>query len=610
VQPAALSPRRRTDDIARLSAQPLDVLVIGGGITGAGAALDAASRGLTVGLVEAQDFASGSSSRSSKLIHGGLRYLEMLDFGLIHQALKERGLLLGRLAPHLVQPIPILYPLRRHVVERMYVGAGIALYDLLAWSTGTSRGLPFHRHLSRRRALELAPGVRSDALVGAVQYHDAQVDDARFVIEVVRTAVTIGATAVNRMAVVGFLYDGSRVVGAKVRDVETGESHDIRARATVVATGAWTEETEALAGHQRAVRVRPSKGVHLLVSREKIASSIALILRTEASVLFVLPWHAHWLIGTTDTDWEQDKARPVASVADVDYLLARVNVALAEPLTRSDVEATFAGLRPLVAGVGVVRGPRKGGSGAIDQAGTKEPTTTLSREHAIGRPAPGLVVISGGKYTTYRVMAADAIDAALDDGAHRPIPSMTDRLPLLGAEGYLARWDQRERLASENGLLVADIEHLLHRYGSLIDEVLALVDADPTLGGRVDDTSPYLRAEVVYAVTHEGAHHLDDVLERRTRIAIESPNGGVDSAGAVAELIAPLLGWDEATRRAEVEDFRCQAALEQAAASSAQDDDEAARFVKETRLRCCRSLEPRPPAHLAQDRAGVDTRKE
>jgi glycerol-3-phosphate dehydrogenase len=313
------------------------MLVIGGGITGAGTALDAASRGLTVGLVEAQDFASGSSSRSSKLIHGGLRYLEMLDFGLIHQALKERGLLLGRLAPHLVQPIPILYPLRRHVVERMYVGAGIALYDLLAWSTGTSRGLPFHRHLSRRRALELAPGVRSDALVGAVQYYDAQVDDARFVVEVVRTAVTIGATAVNRMAVVGFLYDGSRVVGAKVRDVETGESHDIRARATVVATGAWTEETEALAGHQRAVRVRPSKGVHLLVPRETIASSVALILRTEASVLFVLPWHAHWLIGTTDTDWEHDKARPVASVADVDYLLAHVNVALAEPLTRSDV---------------------------------------------------------------------------------------------------------------------------------------------------------------------------------------------------------------------------------------------------------------------------------
>ncbi len=558
------------------------MLVVGGGITGAGAALDAASRGLTVGLVEAQDFASGTSSRSSKLIHGGLRYLEMRDFGLIHQALKERGLLLGRLAPHLVQPIPILYPLRRHVVERLYVGAGIALYDLLAWSTGTSRGLPFHRHLSRRRALELAPAVRSDALVSAVLYYDAQVDDARFVVEAVRTAVTIGATAVTRMVVVGFLFEGSRVVGAKVRDVETGESYDIRARATVVATGAWAEETEALAGHQRAVRVRPSKGVHLLVPREAIASSVALILRTETSVLFVLPWHAHWLIGTTDTDWEHDKARPVASVADVDYLLAHVNGVLVEPLERSDVEATFAGLRPLVAGVGVVRGPRKGGSEATDRAGTKETTTTLSREHAIGQPAPGLVVISGGKYTTYRVMAADAIDAALDGDAHDPIPSMTDYLPLLGAEGYLARWNQRERLANEHGLSVADIEHLLHRYGGLVDEVLSLVDADPTLGGRIDDASPYLRAEVVYGVTHEGARHLGDVLERRTRIAIESPSDGVDSAGAVVELIAPLLGWDDATCRAELEDFRCQAALERTSASSALDDDEAARLVKET----------------------------
>ncbi|MGB9112279.1 MAG: FAD-dependent oxidoreductase [Acidimicrobiales bacterium] len=268
----ALSPERRDQDLERLVARPLDVLVVGGGITGAGVALDAASRGLSVGIVEARDWASGTSSRSSKLIHGGLRYLEMLDFRLIHEALKERGLLLARIAPHLVQPIAILYPLRRPVIERAYVGAGVALYDLLASSSATTRGLPFHRHLSRNSALKVAPGLRPGALAGAIEYYDAQVDDARFVIETVRTAVALGAIAVSRAEVLGFAREDGRVAGAVVRGLESRNEHHVRARTTVVATGPWTEETEALAGHEHAVRVRPSKGVHLLVRRDTAAN--------------------------------------------------------------------------------------------------------------------------------------------------------------------------------------------------------------------------------------------------------------------------------------------------------------------------------------------------
>lgn len=580
-----MAPGGRAGDIGRLTGETMDVLVVGGGISGAGCALDAVSRGLSVGLVEAQDWAAGTSSRSSKLIHGGLRYLEMMDVALVHQALQERAILL-RLAPHLVRPLPILYPLRRAVVERAYVGAGIALYDLLGLSTGTSRGLPLHRHLSRRRALELAPGLRRESLVGAIEYYDAQVDDARYVLEVVRTAVHLGVVAVNRMAVVGFLRDGERVIGARLRDSENGQEHEVRSRATILATGAWTEETEALAGRQRAVRVRPSKGVHLVVPRDRLRSEVAVVVRTEKSVLFVLPWGRHWLIGTTDTDWVHDKARPLATAADVEYLLRHVNAVLETPISPDDVEAVFAGLRPLVAGVGVVRGPGEAGATRLRHAAHREPgTTTISREHAVGRPAPGVVAVSGGKYTTYRVMAADAVDAAVKEAGLDAPPSVTDRLPLLGATGYSAWWNQRQGLARAHRLPADRVAHLLGRYGAGIDEVLAAVDADPTLGEPIAAAPDHLRVEAVHAVTHEGARHLEDVLQRRTRIGIEYPHGGVESAAEVADLIGPLLGWDEATRTGEIEDLRRGALLVETAASTAEDDEEAARMVKETPTR-------------------------
>ncbi len=579
---AALSPVRRRDDLRRLGNEPFDLLVVGGGITGAGTALDAATRGLRVGLVEAQDWASGTSSRSSKLVHGGLRYLQQFDLHLVHEALRERALLIGVVAPHLVRPVSFLYPLQTPVIERAYVGAGIALYDVLASNRGKG-SLPWHRHLSRRSALERAPGLRRDSLVGAIEYFDAQVDDARYVVETVRTAVAYGAVAVSRAAAVGFRRDGDRVFGARLRDAETGEELDVAANVTALATGPWTEETEGIAGRSRTVEVRPSKGVHLVVAKEKVESSAALVVRTERSVLFVLPWGDHWLIGTTDTDWDEEKARPITTQADVHYLLSQVNRVLSRPLTDHDVQATYAGLRPLVAGIGVVRGPGEHGAERIDRMTRDEPETTkVSREHAVARLAPGLVVVSGGKFTTYRVMAADTVDAAVADGSLPAGRSVTSEVRLLGAEGYEAWRNRQSALAEGHDVPEAVVGHLLARYGALVGEVLSLVDSDRALAEPVPGATGYVMAEIAYAVSHEGARHLDDVLLRRTRIGIETPDAGEVAAPAAAAVMAPLLGWDAGTVVAELDAYRQTAALEYLAGERPADDAEAARRAKET----------------------------
>jgi glycerol-3-phosphate dehydrogenase len=373
----ALSPAARTEAIARMAEQELDVLVVGGGVVGAGSALDAVTRGLTTAIVEARDWASGTSSRSSKLIHGGLRYLEMLDFGLVREALTERGLLLDRIAPHLVRPVQFLYPLQHRGWERPYVGAGIALYDAMAYTSGTAHGLKRHRHLSRKHALAEAPCLRQDALTGAIQYWDAQVDDARHTLTVVRTAAMFGALAANGAQVTGFLRQGERVTGAAVTDLETGNTFEVRAKQVINATGVWTDDTQALADTRGQFHVRASKGIHLVVPRDRLRSNCGLILRTEKSVLFVIPWGRHWIIGTTDTDWSLAKAHPAASSRDIDYLLEHVNSVLNSPLTREDVEGVYAGLRPLL-------------------SGESESTSKLSREHVVGHPVPGLVVVAGG----------------------------------------------------------------------------------------------------------------------------------------------------------------------------------------------------------------------
>ncbi|WP_030813770.1 glycerol-3-phosphate dehydrogenase/oxidase [Streptomyces sp. NRRL S-337] len=534
---AILGPAQRAEALARMAERELDVLVVGGGVVGAGTALDAATRGLDTGLVESRDWASGTSSRSSKLIHGGLRYLEMLDFALVREALKERGLLLERLAPHLVKPVPFLYPLQHKFWERWYAGSGVALYDGMSVSSGHGRGLPVHRHLSLKKALRVAPCLKKDALVGALQYYDAQMDDARYVATLVRTAAAYGAHAANRARVVGFLREGERVVGARVQDVEGGREYEVRARQIVNATGVWTDDTQALIGERGQFHVRASKGIHLVVPKDRIHSTTGLILRTEKSVLFVIPWGRHWIVGTTDTDWDLDKAHPAASSADIDYLLEHVNAVLATPLTRDDVEGVYAGLRPLL-------------------AGESDATSKLSREHTVAHPVPGLVVVAGGKYTTYRVMAKDAVDAAVHGLDQRVAECVTEEVPLAGAEGYKALWNARARIAARTGLHVARIEHLLNRYGALTEELLELVVGDPSLGEPLTGADDYLRAEAVYACTHEGARHLDDVLTRRTRISIETFDRGTRCAREVAELMAPALGWDDDQVEKEITHYR------------------------------------------------------
>lgn len=553
MQPVAMSPENRTAALREMRDGPeLDILVVGGGVVGAGAALDAATRGLKVGLIEARDWASGTSSRSSKLMHGGLRYLEMLDFALVREALKERGLSLGTLAPYLVQPVRFLYPLKHRVWERPYVGAGIALYDAMAATSGYRNGLQLHKHLSKKKALRVAPALKADSLVGAIQYSDAQVDDARHTMTIVRTAATYGAHVANRTRVVRFERAGEHVVGAQVVDLETGEEFLVRAKQVINATGVWTDDTQAMADTRGQFHVRASKGIHLVVPRDRLQLDTGLILRTEKSVLFVIPWGRHWIVGTTDTDWDLDKAHPAASSSDIDYVLKHVNSVLRSPLTAADVEGVYAGLRPLL-------------------SGESDSTSKLSREHVVGHPAPGLVVVAGGKYTTYRVMAKDAVDEAVRSLDALVPESCTEKVPLVGSDGWPAMWNARHELAEASGLNVVRIEHLLHRYGSMIDEVLRYVIDDPSLAEALPGADDYLRAEVPYAVSHEGARHLDDVLARRTRASIETWDRGTAGAQVVADLMAPLLGWSSEQIEREVSHYVARVDAERA--SQQQPDD-------------------------------------
>ena len=558
-----MTPATRTEALTKMSNdEGLDILVIGGGVTGAGVALEAATRGLRVGIIEAQDWASGTSSRSSKLVHGGLRYLQMLDFHLVHEALTERDLLINELAPHLVKPVAFLYPLEHRVWERAYVGAGVALYDTLATASGRRRALPYHRHLSRRGMLRRFPDLRHDAAVGALQYWDASVDDARLVLTLVRTAAAYGALAASRAQLVELTKDESGAVdGAVVLDLETGLEHRIRARAVINSTGVWTEETESLSGTRGGLRVLASKGIHIVVPRDRIRGEVGLILQTEKSVLFIIPWSRYWLIGTTDTPWTQELQHPVATAADIDYVLTHANTVLARPLTRDDIIGTWAGLRPLL------------------QPGTKAGTSSakISREHTTASPLPGLTVIAGGKLTTYRVMAKDAVDFALGDKA-QDLPSITERIPLVGAVGLEALGRRATVVARTYGWSGQMVDHLLHRYGSLLGDLVDEIAARPDLARPLENAPAYLRAEIVYAATHEGVLHLEDVMLHRTRLNYEMRDRGLAALPEIAALTGEVLGWDDQRTAAEIESYTERALAE--AAAELEPDDSAAEKVR------------------------------
>ncbi|BBY07442.1 glycerol-3-phosphate dehydrogenase/oxidase [Mycobacterium noviomagense] len=546
-----LGPEQRASAWERLGAEQFDVVVIGGGVVGSGCALDAATRGLKVAMVEARDFASGTSSRSSKMFHGGLRYLEQLEFGLVREALYERELSLTTLAPHLVKPLPFLYPLTKRWWERPYVAMGMLLYDQL----GGAKSLPPQKHLTRAGALRLCPGLKRNSLIGGIRYYDTVVDDARHTLTVARTAAHYGAVVRSSTQVIALLREGDRVTGVRVRDSEDGAITDVRGHVVVNATGVWTDEIQALSKQRGRFQIRASKGVHVVVPRDRIVSDVAIILRTEKSVMFVIPWGSHWIIGTTDTDWNLDLAHPAATRADIDYILSTVNTVLAIPLTHDDIDGVYAGLRPLL-------------------AGESDETSKLSREHAVAVPTPGLVSIAGGKYTTYRVMAVDAIDTAAQYIPARVAPSITEKVRLLGADGYFALINQAEHVGALNGLHPYRVRHLLDRYGSLISEVLAMADGRRELLNPISAAPVYLKVEAAYAAAVEGALHLEDILARRMRISIEYPHRGVDCAREVAEVVAPILGWTQEDIDREVETYNAR--VEAEILSQTQPDDASA----------------------------------
>ena len=522
VSPKALSNGQRAADLERMAASELDLIVIGGGVTGAGVALDAAGRGLSVGLVEQRDYASGTSSRSSKLLHGGLRYLEQMEFSLVREALAERNLMLNRLCPHLARPVSFVYPLQHRVWERAYVGSGVLLYDGLASLAASP--LPHPKHLSQTALLELAPGIDPESAVGGIRYWDAQVDDARHTMMIARTAASLGAAMAPSTRVTGLLEEDGRVGGVEALSLESRRTFGLRAKKVINATGVWSGDLQRMAS-DGGLTVEASKGIHLVVPKDRIRSDSGLILRTEKSVLFVIPWGEFWIVGTTDTPWTLGRAHPAASRSDIDYLLRWANSVLVDDLTPDDVVGVYAGLRPLL-------------------KGESDETSKLSREHAVLESENGLVSIAGGKYTTYRVMAEDAIDVAFPDAP----PSRSEDIPLVGAAGYAEAVDAEPR----HGVDSEAWQRLLGRYGGLVDEVLAPAEGHRDLLEPVTDDAPYLRAEILYGVTHEGALHLDDMLTRRTRLSIETSDRGVDSVEAVADVMGDVLGWTEGDRDDEV----------------------------------------------------------
>jgi len=532
---SALDDRRAA--VERLTSERLDVLIVGGGIVGSGALLDAASRGLRAGLIEQDDIASGTSSRSSRLIHGGLRYLEQFRFGLVFEALAERARLL-RLAPHLVRLEPLLFPVYGlPFVHRAFYGSGILLYDLL----GSRREGGFARHLGRDETLDWTPVLRRDGLRGSIVYHDGVEDDARYTLAVLRTAIREGATGATRIRATGPLERAGRVVGVRARDLIDDTHIEIEADRVVDATGVWTARHDAPLGG--GARVLPSKGAHLVVRRDRIPSRTGLTIRVPGRIVFLVPWPGHWLIGTTDAAYDGPVDRPSATADDVDELLDEVNRTLDVDLSRSDVLGTYAGLRPLAV------------------SGSPGSTVKASREHRVTTEPNGLVRVTGGKYTTYRVMAQDAIDAALGRDEARRRPSATAELRLVGA---LPRPDLdtlSSRLVVEQGIDGAVAARLVARHGSEAREVVALGKEQGLLSRLAPDVE-HLEAEVAWAARHELAFSLDDVLARRTRLAQERPDRAASIAPRAAEILGGELGWKGARQSREVTGYLAAARRE------------------------------------------------
>jgi glycerol-3-phosphate dehydrogenase len=505
----------RADLLATLEGGTFDVLVIGGGATGLGAALDAVARGYRTALVEASDFAKATSSRSTKLVHGGVRYLQNGDVGLVREALHERATL-RKNAPHLVDELAFVLPLYRWF-EGPYYFAGLKAYDALAGKAN------FHpsAYLGRTRTLERTPDLKRERLSGSIRYYDGQFDDARLALAIARTALDRGATVLNYVRATNFLYAGGRCAGARVRDEETGVAYEVRAKAVVNATGIFVDDLRRLDDARSQPLLQHSRGSHLVFAKDAFRGDDALLVpRTfDGRVLFAVPWHGHVVVGTTDIPVRGAELDVAPTNDEIDFIVEQFNVYLERPVRRSDALAAFAGLRPLVSGPGAS-------------------TAKLSREHLVEVAASGLVTVTGGKWTTYRKMAEDTIDAAAREARLAPAPSVTADLPLHGSPGPSGRF----RDADYAG------------YGTDRDALVALEREEPELAERLHQRLPYTKAEAVYAARAEYARTVDDVLARRTRALFLDVEAARAAAPAVAALLARELdrdaGWIERQRAA------------------------------------------------------------
>jgi len=540
----------RSDALRRLESTDFDIVVIGGGITGVGCALDAASRGLRVALIEREDFASGTSSKSSKLVHGGIRYLQQGDVRLVYEALAERQIL-RRNAPHLVKVLPFLIPIfsSKGVVNRKLaraMGSAMWMYDL----TGGLRIGKMHKRVSKKQALEWFPTLPADKLMPSYLYYDAEADDARLVVTVARTAaLKFGATIVNRTEVVELHKDANGNVNGVVVNAD-GRTFTVSTKAVVNAAGVWSDDIRALDENEHPHSIRPAKGVHITVPWSKVRNTVAAVIPVpgDKRSVFVVPWGQFTFVGTTDTDYAGPIDDPQCNEDDVEYLLRALNGSITETVTTDDILGTWAGLRPLVAD------PEASGR-----------TADLSRRHKVRRSDSGVVTITGGKLTTYREMAADTIDEVLSHvlGADRVTKlrrrSKTKHLKLQGANGYEELMEAADVLSPLGG---DEVRRLANRYGSDATTVLAIAESDPNLAELLVPGLPYLRAEAIFAVRYEMATTVDDILSRRTRARLQTRDASADAAVAVAALIGQELGWDEMEQAKQVADYQARIAEE------------------------------------------------
>ncbi len=538
-EPDRFSARHRTETIDKMSRTLYDIVIIGGGITGCGAALDAASRGLRVALLEQSDLASGTSSRSAQMVHGGLRYLDEYEFGLVYQALQERQRLLHN-APHLVREVDFLAPIRRGDKLKYLMPIGLTLYDAM----GGFRIGKVHKRIGAAETAAQMSTLDSTSIDCGFYYPDARTDDARLTMYLALSASTgHQADVATYTAVGGLEKDASgRVRAVVATDAMTGRDFTIQSRYVVNATGVWSDGLRKLDRPLDHSGIRPTKGIHIVVDRARVRNLRAMSLwTTDNRPFYVMPWGARAYIGTTDTNYEGALDDPNATPEDIEYLIDSLNSWLIDPIDTSDVIATWAGLRPLV-----------------DDPGNTRATSTVSRRMGLAAGSDGFVTITGGKLTTYRAMAAKTIDFVIERGDFGQRKCATKKLLLSGAQGFAELVEASDTVY--RFLDRSTVSHLLGRHGSNTSLVVRLIRDDPTLGLRLIPDLPYVRAEVVHAVRHELCETVADMIERRSRIAVEDRARGLGIAREVSDLMGDELSWDQLRRNREVDDYKARVA--------------------------------------------------